>query len=174
MAGRVRSHVPQASVIGMLLGYHPDYTVVRSTGSGFAQHDAFTWQVLGARFETVDNLSLSSQMVDETLHTWLKNCTPDQRRVFVDTLFDILDSTNAQTFAEMKKGGATALALIMNATAKVDAETGRMIMQLFGKLVLAGVDSVTSQITRRIGDWPAWLLSNNDVKKPEQNNTDPQ
>lgn len=45
ISARIESYIPQSSVVGMLLHYHPRYTVVRSTSIGILQHDAMTWQV---------------------------------------------------------------------------------------------------------------------------------
>lgn len=42
ISARIESYIPQSSVVGMLLHYHPRYTVVRSTSLGILQHDAMT------------------------------------------------------------------------------------------------------------------------------------
>jgi hypothetical protein len=48
---KIRSYIPQTSIIGLLMEYYEPYTVVRSTAKGLEQHDPLTWQVYGRRFE---------------------------------------------------------------------------------------------------------------------------
>ena len=42
---RIRTFVPQTSIVGMLLDHEERYTVVRSRQVGLLQHDPFSWQV---------------------------------------------------------------------------------------------------------------------------------
>jgi len=87
IARRIRSFVPQHSVVGLLLTYHPEYTVVKSDGMGLLQHDSFTWQVLGTDFIAVTELDVSAQLVDQTVHTWLSQVSPEKRRILRCAVF---------------------------------------------------------------------------------------
>ena len=66
---RVESYIPQSSVVGMLLCYHPVYRVVRSNTLGLLQHDALTWQVRDGAFETLAGLDLGTRLTDEALRS---------------------------------------------------------------------------------------------------------
>ena len=44
----IKSIVPENSIVGMLLEHDEDYIIVKSSQSGLMQHDAMSWQVLGA------------------------------------------------------------------------------------------------------------------------------
>ena len=44
---KIRTFVPQSSVIGMLLGHEEPYTVIQSKSIGLLQHDLYTWDVMG-------------------------------------------------------------------------------------------------------------------------------
>ena len=65
ISARIESYIPQSSVVGMLLHYHPRYTVVRSTSLGILQHDAMTWQVENGDFVRQDDLDMSGKITDE-------------------------------------------------------------------------------------------------------------
>ena len=144
----VHSFVPQSSVVGMLLSYHPDYLVVKSTEHGLQQHNAYSWQVAGPRFVTLSDLNRSSKVVDQALRSWLKECTPQQRQTFVDTVFDVLGGANVETFSDMKRNIPATAAGLIEAARKVDQETGRMLTQIAGKLVMAGAGSLFDQLIR--------------------------
>ena len=150
IARKIRSFVPQQSVIGLLLAYHPEYTVVKSDSVSLLQHDSFTWQVLGTDFIAVTELDVSSQLVDQTVHAWLSQVDKDKRRVFVNTIFDLLEATGANTVKELLKdvpGRATA---ILKALTKVDFETAWMIMTLWGQFVSIGASNVIDFLRQRI------------------------
>ncbi len=150
IARRIRSFVPQQSVVGLLMAYHPDYTVVKSDGLGLYQHDGFTWQVLGTDFIAVTELDVSSQLVDQTVHAWLSKITPEQRKVFVNTIFDILEATGANTLKELIRDVPGRLPAVLKALQKVDFETARMVITLLGQFVHIGATNVIELLRQRI------------------------
>ena len=56
--------------------------MVRSTAVSILQHDAFTWQLSGPHFEELQQVDAGSQIMDETVHAWLRNATPSSARPF--------------------------------------------------------------------------------------------
>ncbi|MBQ4579956.1 MAG: DUF2974 domain-containing protein [Clostridia bacterium] len=155
IARRIRSFVPQQSVVGLLLTYHPEYTVVKSDGVSLLQHDSFTWQVLGTDFIAVTELDVSSQLVDQTVHAWLSRSTPDQRRVFVNTIFDILEATGANTVKELARDVPGHAPAILKALQKVDFDTARMVITLFGQFISIGATNVYELLRQRFNPDPA-------------------
>lgn len=147
--GVVHAVIPQSSVVGLLLAHHPDYTVVRSTAVSLLQHDAFTWQLSGPRFEELGDVDTGSQLMDETLHEWLCQAPPTQRRVFVETLFSLLEATGAATLSDLSADKLRSALAILSATRAVDAETGRMIGRLISSFVAIGMGNLLDAATRK-------------------------
>ena len=154
IARRIRSFIPQSSVVGLLLAYHPEYTVVKSDALGLLQHDTFTWQVLGTRFVEAPEVDVSSQLVNQTVHTWLSRVTPDQRRRFVDTLFDLLEATGATTMKQLMTDVPGRAAAVLKALQKVDFDTARMIITLLGEFMSIGAQNILGLIRARTADAP--------------------
>ncbi len=150
IARRIRSFVPQQSVIGLLLAYHPEYTVVKSTGVSLLQHDAFTWQALGTGLISATELDVSSQLVDQTVHAWLSRITPEERRLFVDTIFDILESAGVSTVKELLRDVPDRVPALLKALSKVDFETARMILSLMGQFVSIGASNIIELVRQRL------------------------
>ncbi len=147
---RIHSFVPQASIVGMLLSYHPDYKVVKSTAlSGIGQHNTFNWQVEGPHFVEMEQVDRGSEVIDQTLREWLRQCAPEQRRVFVNTLFDILQSTDAVMLGDMRRNVRASAAAILEATRRVDPATSRMIWQLLGRFLQIGAGSLLDMLNRK-------------------------
>ena len=86
---RIHSYVPQSSVVGMLMYYHPVYTVVESDAVGILQHDAMTWQVRGGHFVCLEGLDMTGRITDEALHSWMAGLDSEARKTFVEVLYTL-------------------------------------------------------------------------------------
>ena len=65
-------------------------TIVKSRAfGGFAQHDAFTWEIKDYSFVTVSETSPDSQQTDLTLKQWVRENFGRQLKKFFDTFFGI-------------------------------------------------------------------------------------
>lgn len=98
---RIHTYLPQTSIVGMLLNHPENYTVIESCQSGFLQHDVYSWQVLGPLFIHRAEISEESQLIDRTITEWLSGLSNDQRSIFTDTLFGVLEAANIDTFNSM-------------------------------------------------------------------------
>lgn len=90
MVPRIKTYIPQSSVIGMLLEHEEPYIVIRSKTVGVLQHDPYSWEVLGRRFIPVEEITQSSQFLDSTIKTWFAEMTEQERNQLVDVLFSLL------------------------------------------------------------------------------------
>ena len=98
---KLRSYVPQSSVIGMLLEHEEPYTIIKSSQIGIMQHDPYSWMVMGANFLHVEELTADSRFLDRTFKNWLSKMSNDERSAFFDTVFDLLESTGAERTGEI-------------------------------------------------------------------------
>lgn len=135
ISARIESYIPQSSVVGMLLNYHPRYTVVRSTSLGILQHDAMSWQVENGAFVRQNDLDMSGKITDETIHTWLQGMDMDQRRELVDTLYRVVDASQAELVTDLiddwRDSAVKALEAIRGLDPQVKANVRRMLRSLF-------------------------------------------
>jgi len=98
---RVESWVPQSSVVGMLLCYHPDYLVVKSSAIGLMQHDAFTWHVQNGAFVQLQELNLTTRVANEALNRWLDQRSAQERQFMVDVIFQIVSGMGEQSISSI-------------------------------------------------------------------------
>ena len=101
MVPRIRTDIPQSSVIGMLLEHEEPYTVIRSKSVGLLQHDLYTWDVLGNAFLPVEEITEGSQFVDATIKTWFADMTPEERGQLVDVMYALLGSGGAENVYDL-------------------------------------------------------------------------
>lgn len=98
---RVRTIVPQTSVVGVLLEHECEYTIVKSTQAGLLQHDGFSWEVCGSRFVRVPDRTANSKRIDKTLKSWIASMNEAERAEFVDAVYTILCSTSAERLSDL-------------------------------------------------------------------------
>ena len=90
MVPRIKTYIPQSSVIGMLLEHEEPYTVIRSKSVGLLQHDPYSWELVGKNFIPVQEITENSQFVDATIKTWFASMTNQERNQLVDVMFTLL------------------------------------------------------------------------------------
>ena len=100
---KVRSYYPHFSIVGMLFDHAGTYSVVESDESGIMQHDPFSWHLLGCRYVVLDGFDDTSRFFHDTFNTWISQMPPEQRETFVETLFSIIQATDARTNSEIEQ-----------------------------------------------------------------------
>ena len=93
---KLRSYVPQSSIIGMLLEHEEPYMIIKSSQMGIMQHDPYSWMVMGSNFLPVEELTADSRFLDRTFKNWLSKMSNEERSEFFDTVFDLLGSGGAE------------------------------------------------------------------------------
>ncbi len=101
MKPRIRTLIPQSSVVGMLLEHDKNYTVVKSRQTGVLQHNGLTWEVEGNRFVHMKDVSGECVRTDRNLQEWIRGMTPEQREQFSEAIYQILSADNALTLTQL-------------------------------------------------------------------------
>ena len=96
MVPKIRTYVPQSSLIGMLVEHDEPFTVIHSRQiGGVMQHDPYTWEVLGPDLVRAEETTADSQFLDKTIKAWLAGMTQEQRNAFFDSLYTLLTEAGA-------------------------------------------------------------------------------
>ena len=135
---RIRSYVPQSSVVGMLLEHEEPYTVVKSRHLGIFQHDPYTWAVRGGSFICLEELSSGSRNLDLTLKNWLAGLTPQDRERFLDSLYQAFEDTQAQELEDLAQ--PRRLYTLIQGLVQLDEDTRSHILLTLKKLLRAAAD----------------------------------
>ena len=122
---KIRTILPQSSVVGMLLEHEEKYEVIKSSQSGLLQHDPLSWEVLGAGFIHLDTIAADSKFVDQAIKEWLSGMSVAEREMFVEKLFESLAATNAKTLTDLN----TDRKKILQAWNGLDAETRNTVFK---------------------------------------------
>ena len=98
---RIRTLLPQSSLVGILLEHEENYTVVKSSQVGILQHDGLSWEVQGNAFVRIKEVSGDSRRVGLTFKNWIEELTVEQREQFCDAMYEIFTSDHALTLTDL-------------------------------------------------------------------------
>ena len=143
---KIRSYIPQTSIIGLLMDYYQPYTVVKSTAGGISQHDPMTWQVYGKHFEELPSIDRTAGLICETLHEWLQNSTPEQRGAFVDAMFQMADGINATKMSDITNEKLRSMWKMFGTRKEIDPELRRVFSRLTAQAVTLGFGNVVERV----------------------------
>ena len=138
---KVRSFLPQSSVIGMLLEHEEAYIVIRSTQVSVLQHDPYSWEVCGPNFEPMQAITADSQFLNQTIKEWIADMDAQERSRLVDAMFGLLGTGGIDRALDIfhPKNIRTYIKTLGN-----DPETRRILTAEFQNLMEA-VKKVRSQ-----------------------------
>ena len=102
MWNKVTTYIPQDSVVGRLLDHKEKCIVVYSTEKGIHQHDIYSWQVIANIPVMLNEVTDSSELINSALTEWLENTKPEQRKLFIDQVFEILYSVDVTSTIDIK------------------------------------------------------------------------
>ncbi|MEA4892132.1 MAG: DUF2974 domain-containing protein [Peptococcaceae bacterium] len=124
---RIRTFVPQTSVVGMLLEHEESYTVIRSVQVGLLQHDPYSWQIQGTQPAFLGEVSAGCRFFDRTIKDWVAGMDQSQREQFVDLLYEILGATNVQTLPELTAHWYVNARILLKSLINLDEDMRRVL-----------------------------------------------
>ena len=157
ISARVHSIVPEESVFGLLLCANYEHSTVRSSALGILQHDAQSWQVLGNHFVRADGLKNASILLDKTLTGWINGIEPQQRRTFVEFLFDALKASGAETFDQLNQSRMKNYGEVLKAAWSMDKKRRDEFAGILSALARNGKNTMAEEMKKYFAE----------MKKPE-------
>ncbi len=145
---KILKFVPEDSMIGMLLNDTASYRIVKSDGEGIHQHDPFLWIIENNDFVTGEKIHTKAQFVNSTFKEWVNNFTPEQRELFVDAMFDIVEATNvqkAESFLDWSENLKGNTSLILDTIKDLDPETRSFMLKVLRNIFPSATDSVLTK-----------------------------
>lgn len=139
---KITAYIPQDSVVGRLLEHKEKCIVVLSNEKGIYQHDIYSWQVIKDKAITLEEVTDSSELLNVAITEWLENTKPEQRKIFVDQVFEILYSVDVTSTIDIKHVLIKKVPDIIRAYKDVSEEDRKVI----GEMVKIFVKSYMSKI----------------------------
>ena len=147
---KVKSIIPDTSIIGLLLSCKSDHHVVKSSASGILQHDAFTWQVQRNRFVEAQ-LSPTAALIRQAMGAWLEQMDDETRQSFTNTVFSPLEATGVETFDEIGNQKWKGIETVLEAIVHLPKEKQKEALHLLGQLGQIGTHTTASYLASLAG-----------------------
>ena len=146
MLDKITTYIPQDSIIGRLLEHKESCIIVKSNEKGIFEHDIFSWQIIGTRPVVLDKLTNNSEIFNQTINNWLKETSNEQRKIFIDGVFEILGATKASTFKELSESKIKSLNALLKNYNNINEDDKKVI----NKMILEFVNSARKSIFNAI------------------------
>ncbi|MBQ9280222.1 MAG: DUF2974 domain-containing protein [Clostridia bacterium] len=111
---KMETYIPQDSIIGRILYHREKVTVSSSIEKLILQHDIYSWQVLGNTMIRSAKPTELSEDFNKTVSEWLETTTSTQRKIFFDSVFEVINTTKADTFGDIGKSMSKNIPKILN------------------------------------------------------------
>lgn len=143
---RIRTYIPQSSVVGMLLQREEDVVIVHSTNSFLLQHDLYSWETCAHGLVEAEMRTGSSRYVDATLKNWLIRMPEEDRGRLVDGLYEAMTAADAATVADLRKPRMAVA--VLHEIRQLDEPTRALIHQGVERLGDSAKQSIASVLSR--------------------------
>lgn len=127
---RIVKILPHSSLVGMLFETSDHYKVVESKSFGLLQHNPFSWLLEKGEFIYVKHLSVSQKKKDETLNDWVCALSREDRKVFVDTLYQVISASKAENLIDFSADLKTSMNGMIMAMKEIDPETRKTLKKI--------------------------------------------
>jgi hypothetical protein len=98
---KIKSYIPQESVIGLFLEPQLDTVIIQSSQIGFMQHDAFSWKIEADHFKCIERMTDEALDFQKDIQAWVSNLEDYQRKDFFDLMFQIFSTSKAKNLREL-------------------------------------------------------------------------
>jgi len=139
---KVKTYIPQSSIIGRLLEHDDDYEIIHSTQKGFMQHDIYSWEVNSINLVRIPSLTNDSQFVNKVVREWLKNTTPEQRKNFVNIIYDVLVTTEAKSIQDFGIDTLKKLTTVIKSYKNIEKEERKQIESMIKLMFESAINTI--------------------------------
>ena len=143
---QIHSFIPTSSVVGLLLSYHPIYSVVESDAHNLLQHDVMSWKIKDGEFMYKNSVDSTSQLTDETLHNWLNDLSMDDRKTLLDVLSTLINATEIELITDIHDNRRICTKKFFEALKNLPKSTRTEVRLMLRNLMRSSVNGTIKQI----------------------------
>ncbi len=131
---KIINYIPEQSIIGLFLERVGEVNFIKSNRIGLLQHNGFLWLIDENGFLPSQKSKYSHQ-IDESFNTWIYELNLEQRKLLVDTLYMIIETSNAENVTDLTKYIIKEREAIRNKIKGIDEETSICIWNMLKRLI---------------------------------------
>lgn len=134
---RIHKTIPQSSLVGLALCQEAEHQIIQTCENGIAAHDPITWQVEDNHFIIRDKLTPESRRMYRKVNNWLEDLSLEDRKLFIDCIFGILESTGEDNFVDLYNNWQTNIPAALRALVDMDEDMQKFLRQVLLQFLTA-------------------------------------
>jgi len=148
---KIKSWYPEESIVGMLFEHYKNYKVVKSLSSSISQHDISSWVIQGKKPVEAESLSNASRFMNDVFNNWFRNLSSEDKKVFIDSLFAIFESSDSTTLSELLgngiKNSAKNTVTMIKTAQKImkDDEQSKILKEIRNQFIKIGMEKLKDE-----------------------------
>ena len=96
--------------------------------------------------KSLKEVTNGSEFVDKTIKQWLDDVEPKQREIVIDTIFDILSTTEAESMIQIREKWFKNVGIMLKNYKNLDEDSKKMIGEIVRKLVIVAKDNFVDEM----------------------------
>ena len=132
-------------MIGLLWEEDDNYKVVKTKTIGLWQHITYTWLVENDKLIEVEDTDRFAKYMQKTLERWMDELEPDDRKRFVDTVFDAISKTEVERFQDLGTETFKKMKRFIEGVAEMPGEEKKHVFQAFKQLLRISAEEMKEE-----------------------------
>lgn len=132
---RIKTYIPQESIIGRILEHQEDYIVIRSNQKGILQHDIYSWEVGPTFLIQIKEVTRESQIMNNLTNEWFHSTTPEARERVINVLYDILAKSDVKKTSDIPKALLKNTKVVLNNLKQLDDEDKKEVEKMVKQIM---------------------------------------
>jgi hypothetical protein len=124
---RIRSYVPQSSIIGMFLEHGSGNTIIKSSENGLLQHCLYSWEVTHNDLVHAEKTTVGSRFINKTIREWINSHDNSQREQFIEALYHILSTADIKSISDLEDSWFSTAGRVLKSLNNIDDSTRKFI-----------------------------------------------
>lgn len=151
MKPKLKTFIPESSVIGRLLNDDSNVHVVKSATYDITwQHSVLMWEVDVTRLIEVRDTTLRSKYIDDVMDQWNDGLSTEEKLIFINTIYDTLVEMDIKTSDELLRHPARITAKVLGKMQDLDEPTRKIMSDVMSVLVKSNVTSFSKNYISKL------------------------
>ena len=132
---KIKTYIPQESIIGRILEHQEDYIVIRSNQKGILQHDIFSWEVGPTFLIQIKEVTRESQIMNNLTNEWFLSTTPKARERVINVLYDVLAKSDVKKTSDIPKALLKNTKVVLSNLKQLDEEDKKEVEKMINQVI---------------------------------------
>ena len=150
---RLRLRIPRASLAGLLFHQPEDVRPVDCRGLSITQHYPYFWRTEGMDLKYADGLNPAGRKLGLSVCGMIERLSPAVREQLVETIYEIISTTGAQTLNDLVNGWAGSTLAVARRLLKAGREDYILLIRILAAFWLSAAEAFGVTLRVDVDKW---------------------